>query len=544
MALFFVSNFVITLLAILYNRFSRASISAKLSLSAFSLICWVIPFTLIRDYLPQDIAVNVHWVLPATTNLISTVAVSTQPSLLSQITLVDVFMLASLIGLLFFIIRTYKHKQWLAQLRKDPETMLVCKHQGRSVYASNLIHNALLIGYNKPSIWINPKLIDSTYLEIVLEHEATHIKHKDNYWLAIMEFAKSIYWWNPLLNILTSNVKDYLEARCDHKTSHLFTEGIYQQKLTDLILMNMPVSNAGFVSAVISKNSNIRRLKSLKEKQNMNLFSKIFISLLLTSSIAILTFPISTFNSLADSKQIVERSDKKLTNPNSDSASIERIEIVEQSDKELINLTFDSTSIENVTKIIADYFHLEAVVSEELKTKLVSIYLKDVPEDKLLEALTNILEVKFEILDHLLRVSPLQQAASPNDIGVLLNIKIEASSHTNKSDNTTKVESQMWSHFDMPMSIKISNEWEFEITVRKNSSNLAIILIDTKIYLLTSSGDRELLATPRVFTTDGNIATITTGKTGEKISFRAEILPYKKRYSEVSEVAVAQTTIK
>jgi len=518
MELFLASNFAITIITLLYNRYSQASISAKLTLSTFSLLCWVVPFTLIRDYLPQDVAVSIHWILPTTTNINAVTIEAVQPTIFSQITLTHVFILACLIGFILFTNRIYKHKRWLNKLSKNPQTKFIRKHGKVPVYTSSLITNALLVGYKKPTIWINPQLVNSNYLDIIIEHEMTHIKHKDNYWLVLIELINAVYWWNPLLKILASNLKDYIEARCDHKTSHHFTEGIYQQKLTDLILLYMPVSNAGFVSAVISKNSNIRRLKSLKEKQNMNLFSKVFISLLLTSSVVILTFPVSAFKSLADSEQ----------------AAI-------HSDEELVNLKFDSISIENIAEITADFFHLETVVSEELKTKLVSVYLKDVPENKLLEALTDIINVKFEILDNQLQVSPLQQIVNPSDRGVLISLKIEASDPINESIHTTKIESRIWSHFDAPASVKINDNWELEITAKENTSNLAMVLLDAKIYLLTPSGDRELLATPRVFTTNGNLATIETGEAGKNFSFRAEILPQKMRYSEVNSKVAAQT---
>lgn len=117
----------------------------------------------------------------------------------------------------------------------------------------------------------------------------------------------------PLLKILIANLKELLETRCDYKSSLAFTEGIYQQKLTDLILINTPVSSTGLVSAVMSKNSNIRRLKSLKEKQNMNLFSKLMVSLLLISGIVILTFPVSSSDIFASNK--LQKINQSVTKP-------------------------------------------------------------------------------------------------------------------------------------------------------------------------------------------------------------------------------------
>jgi len=313
MELFLLSNILITLVTILYNRYSHASISAKLTLSTFSLLCWVIPFTLLRDYLPQEVAVSVQWVLPLTSQISSTTDITTDPTLLEQITLVKMTGLAGFIGLLLFGARLYQHRKWLIKLKNDPETKLLCRHQGYPVYSSSRIENAILTGYKTPSIWINPELVDSPYFDIILQHETTHIKHKDNYWLFLTELIQSVYWWNPLVKILTKQFKEQLESRCDYKSSQLFTEGIYQQKLTDLILKSMPVSNTGFASAAISRNSNIRRLKSLKEKQTMNLFSKLSIGALLISGITILTMPLSLANTQTSTEESLSHEFKAQT---------------------------------------------------------------------------------------------------------------------------------------------------------------------------------------------------------------------------------------
>jgi len=125
MELFLVCNFAITLVAILYNRFNNISISAKLTLSTFALVCWVIPFTLVRNYLPQDIAVNVQWLTPLQSNISQLAATPVQASLSNQLTLNYILIFTSLIGLCFLIIRLFKHHNWVNKLKKDPQTKLI-----------------------------------------------------------------------------------------------------------------------------------------------------------------------------------------------------------------------------------------------------------------------------------------------------------------------------------------------------------------------------------------------------------------------------------
>ena len=144
MELFLISNLMITLAATLYNRYGRVSISAKLTVSTFALICWVIPFTLIRNYLPQEVAVNVHWLVPLQ-NSINQVTVTTpmQASWLSQLNLSDILVFAGMIGLVFMLVRLFKHQQWINRLKNDPQTKLVCQHLGKPVYQSNKIDNQI-----------------------------------------------------------------------------------------------------------------------------------------------------------------------------------------------------------------------------------------------------------------------------------------------------------------------------------------------------------------------------------------------------------------
>lgn len=256
----------------------------------------------------------------------------------------------------------------------------------------------------------------------------------------------------------------------------------------------------------------------------MNLFSRIFIGLLVASSVAILIFPISTFKAFADNQQQ---------------------NIINESRKFSVN--FDDISIDALSNIVADYFQLEAVVSEVLKTKIVSVKLNQIPDKKALESLSTLLKVKFNIQDGQLLVSPFPEKIDSDDIGVLLDLKIEFFAFNDESKNTKVIESKMWSHFDKTMVMKLDNNWEFEMTVKDSTKNR--ILIDAKIYLITDSNTRELMSEPKVFTTNGNLASIEIGqsvfKDEKQVSrtpeFRMEITPHKKKYSEINLVKTAQT---
>ncbi len=302
MSLFFISNIIISLVAIAYFRYFRASIAAKLWFSTFAGICWVVPFTLIRTYLPQKIAVEIEW-LPAIKMAVTNQAVADQSTIYwNYLTPVNLLLFASAFGLIIFASRLFNYFQWHKKIKTEKYTKLLGYTNDVAYYSSPSINHAVLIGYSKPTIWLNPKLAHSKYLDVLLAHELTHAKHKDNYWLLILEFFSSIYWWNPLFKLLSQQIKDGLESRCDFHTSHSFPKDGYLEKLTDLVLLSTHDFNHKFANAITSKNSSIHRLKLLTEKQTMTILSKLIISSVFTSCIALLIFPVSSIGAISSTE--------------------------------------------------------------------------------------------------------------------------------------------------------------------------------------------------------------------------------------------------
>ena len=297
--LFFLSyNFLITLLTLLFNRYSQQDIYTKLSFTIFSLISWLLPLNLIREHFTTIPTIKIPWHL-STTQISPAILEPKAPHWVEIISPTHIFIIASLFGFCLFIFRIFKHTFWLKNLKNDKTTKLISNYFEVPVYASNLIPTAIVSGYRKPTIWLNTKLINSPLLDAILCHETTHIKYKDNYLIIVMTFIKSIYWWNPLTYKLITIIEELIEARCDHKSSKSFAEGIYQKKLAQLMFFNKPVTKTGLVSAATSRNSNIRRLKLLKEEQYMKLSSRLVITTVMTTIVAVLTLPIFTFKATA-----------------------------------------------------------------------------------------------------------------------------------------------------------------------------------------------------------------------------------------------------
>ena len=514
--LFILSNIVITLVAIIYNRFSYPSNTSKLLLSSFSLCCWVVPFIFIRGFLPQNMSLNITWLTNISTNNSLSTIQNNSPSWYEDINLLNVFISAFLFGFCLFIFRLVKHAQWIKELQQDPTKELFGYKNGYPVYVSSKVSNALLTGYTKPTIWINPKLNTTAFTDITLQHELIHIKHKDNYFVTFIEMVHCFYWWNPLVKTLSSQLKELIEQRCDFEASQKFAKGFYINKLAELITLNIPFSYSRFSSAIINKNvfknqnSNIRRLKSFKEKQTMNLLSKVFLSVTLMTVITFLSFPISTITATASETQPKEKG---------------------------VSMVFNDISIENISTLIADLLHLEMSVEPSVKHELVSISLKNIPEVDILKKLTDTLNVSFIQKDNTLVVKSLPGGVKkfivtdpqPGDIGIALELNIVFKTKLGESINTRTVGTQIWSHFDKQFSVKVGDEYEVQFIAKDTDSDQ--VLVNTNVLKILADGGTESLFNPKM--------AIWVSKQGvmewsndEGDEWKIAITPQKKKYYE------------
>ncbi len=80
---------------------------------------------------------------------------------------------------------------------------------------SPLVHSPMLAGILNQAIVIPSLDVSSEELELILEHELTHYKHKDLYANFIGVLAVSIHWFNPLAKICYREIQEISEIYCD-----------------------------------------------------------------------------------------------------------------------------------------------------------------------------------------------------------------------------------------------------------------------------------------------------------------------------------------
>ncbi|MDQ7051121.1 MAG: M56 family metallopeptidase [Enterobacterales bacterium] len=435
------------------------------------------------------------------------------------------FIFVCAIGFILFIIRLYKHIKWQKLLQQDKTLKPIQYYKGIPVFCSSKIKNALLLGYKNPAIWISSPLVQSPSLPIILEHEATHYDYKDNYWLALIELVRNIYWWNPIVRFLCNDLSELLEARCDHQASLKFSTNQYQQELASLMLSTQVNTNLVFCGAVISKNPDVRRLQYLSEDPNMNIFAKIIFSLLTLVAVGLLTIPVTSFSNQAESNQ-------------------ENI-----SEAKTFSINFQKIPMSVLTQILMQFYSVEkTIVAPSLQTVIFNNFrVKDIS----LEGLSKLTNVNWQIKDGTLLVnrkngdvitkvlSDLEYKKIMNQVGVLLDFDIKHVTSVEglgegidePAEHTWRKKMAVWSNFDTPFTVAINDTREIVFTVKDDNDRA---LISSGIYQLNSDGTKNLIATPKVFTFYGNKAVIKLGNDGrqQKDIWTIALTPSKVTNSE------------
>ena len=502
MILFLFSNLVISILAILHNRIGTTSIYARLLVSSFALLCWVIPFSFIRDLFPKEASVSLPWITPQSLETFEFTTINqVAPSF--SFSLFNIFILACLLGLVFSLVRLFMHFKWVRSLKSESQREPLKYFKGIPVYLSKNIKNALLIGYQKPSIWINQNLANSKHLKIILEHESTHKLYKDNYWLLLIELIRNIYWWNPLLWFLAKDLTELLEARCDHKASQSFSTNSYKQQLASLMLTTQLDDNTHFCSAIVSKNPNVRRLQYLMEKSRMNFLSKISISFLALITVGLLTIPVSFSTVLANSNE-------------NDSQEVERI-----------NMNFQVIPMAVTTKILSEFYGVSEVVVDPSLTSIVFSNFKIAKVN--LADLSDLTNITWEIKNNSLVVSPRKGAViskimsdeeyneeknNADELGVLLELELEHITMKEGVQYIWRKNTSIWANFNRSFGMRFDDIREVSFTVTDLDDR---ILINSNIYGINDDNSKELIASPKVFTLYGSKATIKDTGDGKNI---------------------------
>ncbi len=298
--LFLASNIAISLIALVFIRYGKANNISKLVASLFALIAWALPLPYIHYLFPAKLSAEIIKLAPTTFEAEYITSIGLVSSNSHIFTLTNVFILVSIIGIINFSIKLFLHWKVQARIKTHQQAKFIGAKSGVKIYSSPEVKTGLLTGFLWPSIWINPDMLNSESYELIVAHELIHKKLGDNYWIFMIELIRSLYWWNPLVWIVSKKSYLLLEARCDLLASKEFGAGKYRSGLAKLLYTGA-FEDKGYLFSKASSNSiNLQRLIILKEKQTMKAFTKlIFISTLVLLTVT-LSFSVVIAKSLTD----------------------------------------------------------------------------------------------------------------------------------------------------------------------------------------------------------------------------------------------------
>lgn len=228
-------------------------------------------------------------VTAANTNVLSTVEI-----------LYAVLFLFLLIGLFLFVLRNVFQWVQLRQLQTscifspiekisglDSDTHGLIQKTNKDVQITFLNKEVIPVtfGLRKPVIML-PESIkhDSEKMNLVLQHELTHIIQNDFLSNIAISLTQILFWFHPLVHVLKRELIDYREIRCDSLV--LSNQSVSRKKYASLLLELLPMPN---INKELSVNM-AQESSNLKKRIQMITQQSTTRSIPRRSSVAIFTF--------------------------------------------------------------------------------------------------------------------------------------------------------------------------------------------------------------------------------------------------------------
>ncbi|WP_412971336.1 M56 family metallopeptidase [Glaciecola sp. MF2-115] len=288
---YFTINVCISMLVIAIVYSAKARVTLNYILSAIALLCWIVPFSLISNAIPNTISNSI--LLSATPMIVSNQVM--QEIHLAELQIPwfsNLFWLFSVIGLANFCRIIYRHYIFTKALQGHNSTRFLkpeSEKHGIPVFRTDIPQAGFLLGVFSPKVFVAQSLSDDELCELVIQHEKCHAKNHDNLKLFVTRFIQCVFWFNPFVRKLAAINQLYIEAKCDRKTSEITGVNEYSALFAKLMLKNSYQQSHLVSPAVTTGNQNIQRLQLLQEKSAMTTVKRTLISLILAFGFALVS---------------------------------------------------------------------------------------------------------------------------------------------------------------------------------------------------------------------------------------------------------------
>ena len=87
-----------------------------------------------------------------------------------------------------------------------------------NIYLCDHVHSPLVLGIVNPKIYLSSSM-SKREMNLVINHERTHIRHGDNIWKPFAFLLLSVYWFNPLCFVAYFLFVKDIELFCDESVT-------------------------------------------------------------------------------------------------------------------------------------------------------------------------------------------------------------------------------------------------------------------------------------------------------------------------------------
>ncbi len=184
--------------------------------------------------------------------------VKEEKSVISISMIVQIAYCAGVLGMI-----TYGFVGYVRIKRRCSVMIPICK--GSNIYICDDVKTGFIIDIFRPKI-ILPSGLDDKTREHVINHERTHLKHKDNYWKPLGYLVLSLNWFNPLVWVAYICFVNDMELFCDESVIKRYNKDqIFDYSIALLNLSTDRVSMASLAFGEVNVKERIKSITTYKK---------------------------------------------------------------------------------------------------------------------------------------------------------------------------------------------------------------------------------------------------------------------------------------
>lgn len=114
-------------------------------------------------------------------------------------------------GFMLFHLISY----WIFKLRIRRRLEYAGQYRGLKYYRCDAIESPIMTGFFRPAVIMPEEDYSPEELEIILEHEYTHLRRGDLWYKLILLAANALHWFNPAIYFMAKRANKDMEYSCD-----------------------------------------------------------------------------------------------------------------------------------------------------------------------------------------------------------------------------------------------------------------------------------------------------------------------------------------